>query len=118
MANLRFVVIGGDLRQVFLANYLCTKGHSVITYGINHPQLSKNCIPASTFAQLIAPDTQVVLPLPVTKDGTNLFISDAEHPISIEELKECLTQQNTVFGGVMPKALSADFKYRGIPFLR
>lgn len=116
MANYRFIVIGGDLRQVYLANYLCAKGHSVITYGINHSQLSKSCIPASAFAQLIAPNTHVVLPLPVTKDGTNLFINDTEHPVSLEEVKECVTPENTVFGGVIPKALSADFKYRGIPF--
>lgn len=116
MANYRFIVIGGDLRQVYLANFLCMKGHSVITYGINHPQLSKNCIPASTFAQLIAPHTQIVLPLPVTKDGSHLFITDTESPISLEDVKEYVTPENTVFGGVMPKGLAADFKYRGIPF--
>lgn len=116
MATLKFLVIGGDLRQVHLANYLCQKGHSVITYGIDNPSLSCNCMQASTFSSLVHPDMHIVLPLPVTKDGTNLFITGNEIPVTIEELKNELLPSNTVFGGVIPKTLGADLRYLNIPF--
>ncbi len=116
MATLKFLVIGGDLRQVHLANYLCRKGHSVITYGIENSALSCNCMQASTFASLVHPDMHIVLPLPVTKDGTNLFITGNEIPVTIEEFKDELQPSNTVFGGVIPKTLGADLKYLNIPF--
>lgn len=116
MTPYKFLVIGGDLRQVHLANYLCQKGHSVITYGIKSPALSAECMQAGTFFKLVHPNMQVVLPLPVTKDGTNLFITANEKPVSIDDLKSELTCSNIVFGGVIPKNLAADFNYSDITF--
>lgn len=116
MPNLRFAVIGGDLRQVYLANYLFTKGHTVIVYGLSHPQLLKGCIQAVNVQQLIAPNTHVVLPLPVTKDGVHLFITQTEQTFSIEQLKELITISNPIYCGVMPKELSAFCEYRHIPY--
>lgn len=115
MSNMRFAVIGGDLRQVHLANYLFKKGHTVIVYGIHHPQLLKGCIQAVNVQQLIVPDTHVVLPLPVTKDGTSLFIQSDESFL-IEQLKELLTMSNPIYCGVMPKELAAFCEYRHIPY--
>lgn len=116
MPNLRFAVIGGDLRQVYLANYLFTKGHTVIVFGLQHPQLLSGCIQAVNVQQLIAPNTHVVLPLPVTKDGVNLFISQTEQTFPIEQLKSLLTSSNPVYCGVMPKELSAFCEYLHIQY--
>ena len=114
MAAFKFLVIGGDMRQVHLANYLCQKGHSVITYGIENPALSCNCLQASSFTSLVHPDMHIILPLPVTKDGTNLFITGNEPPVSIETLKSALMPSNIVFGGVIPKNLASDLKQLNI----
>lgn len=116
MPNLKFAVIGGDLRQVYLANYLLKKGHSVTVYGIRHPQLSKGCIQASSCNQLISPNTHVVLPLPVTKDGEHIFISDSEQLLTIEQFKSIITHTNSISCGVMPKDLAAFCEYRHIPY--
>ncbi len=116
MSNLRFAVIGGDLRQVYLANYLFKKGHTVIVYGLQHPQLVKGCIPAVTIQQLISPGTHIVLPLPVTKDGVSLFISQTDQTFTIEQLKDLITTSNPIYCGVMPKELAAFCEYRHIPY--
>lgn len=116
MPNLRFAVIGGDLRQVYLANYLLKKGHTVIVYGLRHPQLLSGCIPAVDIQQLISAGTQVVLPLPVTKDGVTLFISQTEQTFTIDQLKEHINATNPIYCGVMPKELAAFCEYRHIPY--
>lgn len=116
MTPFKFLVIGGDSRQVHLANYLCQKGHSVITYGIKNTALSAECMQAGSFFKLVHPNMQVVLPLPVTKDGTNLFITGNDKPVSIEDLKNELTCCNIVFGGVIPKNLAADLNYSNISY--
>lgn len=116
MPNLRFAVIGGDLRQVYLANYLLKKGHTVIVYGLRHPQLLHGCITATSIQQLISAGTQVVLPLPVTKDGVTLFISQTEQTLTIDQLKEHINASNPVYCGVMPKELAAFCEYRHIPY--
>lgn len=116
MPNQRFAVIGGDLRQVYLAASLFKKGHTVIVYGLKHPHLPKGCIQAASIQQLIVPDTNVVLPLPVTKDGTHLFINDSECRFSIEELLEIITPSTPLFGGVMPQELTTCCEYRNIPY--
>lgn len=115
MPNIRYAVIGGDSRQVYLANYLLKKGHTVIVYGMRHPQLLKGCIPAATPSQLITPNTHIILPLPVTKDGVHLFIPTEEETFTIEELKCLLTSSNLIFGGVIPKELASFCEYRKIP---
>ena len=116
MTPFKFLVIGGDLRQVHLANYLCQRGHSVVTYGIKNSALSDDCMQAGSFFKLVHPNMHVVLPLPVTKDGTNLFITGNEKPVSIEEFKNELSESNMVFGGVIPKNLVADLNYLNIPY--
>lgn len=116
MPNTKFAVIGGDLRQVYLANYLLKKGHSVTVYGIRHPQLFKGCVCIPCFDNMISPGTHIVLPLPVTRDGEHIFINDSEQSLTIEELKSNLTHTNPISCGVMPKELASFCKYHHIPF--
>lgn len=116
MSNQRFAVIGGDLRQVYLAAGLYKKGHTVIVYGLKHPHLPKGCIQTSSIEQLIAPDTNIILPLPVTKDGSHLFIQNSELKFSLEQLKDVILPSTPIFGGVMPKDLITYCEYRNIPY--
>lgn len=116
MAALKFLVIGGDLRQVHLANYLCDRGHSVITYGIDSAALSRGCIQTASFSSLMRPESHVVLPLPVTRDGSNLFLTGGDAPVSIEEFKAQLHPSNTVFGGVIPPGLARDLDALHVPY--
>lgn len=116
MPNQRFAVIGGDLRQVYLANYLLKKGHTVIVYGLRHPQLLDGCIQAADIQQLITVHTHIILPLPVTKDGITLFISQTDQTCTIEQLKEHINSTNPIYCGVMPGELAAYCEYRHIPY--
>lgn len=79
---LNFWVIGGDLRQVKLAGHLQDDGHTVHTYALE-------CAPeASGSAQVDLSGAEradcVILPLPVTGDGTllNAPLSGEQHPLS------------------------------------
>ncbi|MGN1004486.1 MAG: dipicolinate synthase subunit DpsA [Oscillospiraceae bacterium] len=75
-------VIGGDLRQAKLAELLQNDGHTVHTYALERaPEAAWEGEPCLTGVELA---DCVVLPLPVTGDGTmlNAPLSKAAHPLS------------------------------------
>lgn len=75
-------VIGGDLRQAKLAELLQNDGHTVHTYGLERaPEAAWEGEPCLTGVELA---DCVVLPLPVTGDGTmlNAPLSKAVHPLT------------------------------------
>lgn len=75
-------VIGGDLRQAKLAELLQNDGHTVHTYGLERaPEAAWEGEPCLAGVELA---DCVVLPLPVTGDGTmlNAPLSKADHPLT------------------------------------
>lgn len=79
--TLNIWVIGGDLRQSKLAELLHSDGHTVHTYALEHTP-DPLWEGESTLAGLDLADC-VVLPLPVTGDGTmlNAPLSKRSHPL-------------------------------------
>lgn len=80
--TLNIWVIGGDLRQAKLAELLHHDGHMVHTYALD--QASDSAYPEeNSLAGLNLADC-VVLPLPVTGDGTmlNAPLSEQHHPLA------------------------------------
>lgn len=80
--TLNIWVIGGDLRQAKLAELLQNDGHTVHTYALESaPELTTAHEPELTGAELA---DCVILPLPVTGDGTmlNAPLSAQAHPLS------------------------------------
>lgn len=79
---LNFWVIGGDLRQVKLAGHLQDDGHTVHTYALECAPEA----PGTMEADLSGAERAdcVILPLPVSGDGTllNAPLSGEQHPLS------------------------------------
>lgn len=74
-------VIGGDLRQAKLAELLQNDGHTVHTYALEQaPELPWEGEKSLTGVELA---DCVVLPLPVSGDGTmlNAPLSEGSHPL-------------------------------------
>ena len=84
----KICVVGGDLRAVFLAAALIEKGHFVTCFALDKDERAQSDYPTLETA-LMRCDT-VVLPMPLTKDGRNIFapLSDTQLPLdgSLEKL--------------------------------
>ena len=100
---LNFWVVGGDLRQVKLAQFLVEDGHNVQTYAMEH-RPNPGMLPGSDTMKGMDQADCVILPLPVTAEGgiINAALSDLRIPVE-ELLNELSPGQVVCAGRVTPQ---------------
>ena len=109
-----FALVGGDRRQAFLAGLLAEEGYTVIAAGLEETELPCRVTGCTNPGQAVALADWVVLPLPVTRDGTALNAPFSRTPILLSDLAESLTAGQRVFGGNIPPAFTAALQSRGV----
>lgn len=109
---LNFWVIGGDLRQIKLAELLQLDGHTVHTYALGQMP-SAPYIQEKTLAGLELADC-VVLPLPVTGDGAmlNAPLAESSHPLA--QILDFLRPGQILCAGKTDPATLAMARERGL----
>lgn len=101
----KFIIIGGDSRQLYMADYLEKMGYSVAIYGL--PEKKRIC--CSSLSEELKNTHNVILPLPVSKDGKYLF-GVVPMKETIDDIVSLLTPQHTVFAGMLSKPMEAKLK--------
>lgn len=103
-----FVIIGGDSRQLYMADYLESLGYEISIYGL--PEKSRKCI--TNIKKEINEKDAVILPLPVTKDGKYLF-SIVPMKETIDDIVLCLKSEQPVFAGMINKGIENKIRNKG-----
>lgn len=98
----KFIIIGGDNRQIYMADYLESKGYNVAVYAL--PEISRIC--CKNVKKEIENSRFVILPLPLTKDGRYIHTSN-DFKITVDEIISHIKEQNIVFAGMISKATQA-----------
>ncbi len=90
---MNFHIMGGDIRQLYLADYIRKKGFTVSTsyLGDSHPPQWQADI--------------LILPLPVTRDQKTLHTPLSKAKLSLEVIEEQFCG-NHLFGGMLPAHIS------------
>lgn len=91
-----FLIIGGDKRQLFVADYFRNIGKNVITHGLSDDKNTEN----ETFTSAVMRSEAIILPLPLTKDGKKIF---SFYPIkeTIDDVAGILKSDQLVFAGML-----------------
>ncbi len=98
--NKNILIVGGDSRQLYMADYLDEKGFSVSVYGL--PEKGRKCV--DNIKKAIKHSEIVVLPLPLSKDGKYLF-SSVGIKESIDEIISQFNDNHIVFAGMINKSV-------------
>lgn len=98
----KFVIIGGDNRQIYMADYLEGKGYEVSIYAL--PETDRIC--CRNIKKEIERSRFVILPLPLSKDGRYIHTS-TDSRITVDEIISHLKEQNIVFAGMISNATQA-----------
>ena len=106
------VIIGGDKRQKYLKEYLWDKGYDVTSYGLFDWDDDTDKLKS-----LIAENTIVILPLPVTRNDKTIFMPFSKYEITIDRLISFLGKNNLVFGGIIKGVLKTQLSLKEIPFV-
>ena len=106
-----FLIVGGDLRQTYLAEILAKKG-KVYTLGLDKNVIGKNTIPLKSIDDIEELVDYLILPLPVTNDGVNVNMPLCDDKVSLYSLIPLLKHNSVIFGGKVGKEASI-FTYKG-----
>lgn len=112
--NYDFAIIGGDMRQVYMANDFINRNYSVITYGITNPLLAPACVQAESLSDAISSTENIILPIPMSKDGIKINASQSLTDLTIEVLTNLLTPIHRIYGGCLTTIIKTHCKNNNI----
>ncbi len=101
----KFLIIGGDSRQLYMADYLENLGFDVQIYGL--PETNRIC--CLNINQEIKKTENIILPLPVSKDGIYLY-SIVPMKESIDVLVSLFNENHRIFAGMISDTLKSKLK--------
>lgn len=107
-----FAVIGGDMRMVYMAQSLRYQGASVRTYGLCAKEQRKTEFTADNVEEAVREADTVVLPIPVSKDETELFCQ--ERKILLTEILQWMEGEQRIVGGCIPEFMKKQAKEKGV----
>ena len=95
-----FIIIGGDSRQIYMAEHLDAQGYNISVYGLPETQIRS----VNNLKKEIEKSDAIILPLPVTKDGMKIqsIIPVKE---TVDEIISFIRPEQAVFAGMISKGL-------------
>lgn len=100
-----FAIIGGDMRQIFLANSLSSDGVGVTAYGFDEGTEHLRVKPSASLDEAIKNANIVVLPLPAVSEPGYINTPFFSGKIEIAPLLEKMSKNQILLGGKIDSAL-------------
>ncbi len=101
------IIVGGDKRQSYLKDILSRKG-----YSCEHINSAENIETLNILGNFDC----LILPLPISKDGMNIYSDKSDFTVSIEDIIGKLKENQIVFAGSINKKLGSYFDEKKIKY--
>lgn len=95
-------IIGGDMRQIYLAN-MFLKEKDVFIYGNYSSLLNSRVNNASSLEEAVKKSNIIVCPIPFSKDNVHLYTSTCDKKIHYKELFSYMTPDKYILSGPYSK---------------
>ena len=96
-----FGIIGGDKRQLYCARSIAQDGYGVLLYGFDEFEPGKEMAMVPNCDLRSAADADaVILPMPLSKDGKNLYAPYSSDNIQFGEVTALIGNKKPVFCGI------------------
>lgn len=112
-----FAVVGGDLRCAYLAGLLATDGYKVITSGFDSTDLPPCVTGCTNPSQAVSLADFIILPVPVSTDGTTLNAPFSRVRISLDQVFNAVKSSQTIVGGAITKEVYEEAEKRGLKII-
>ena len=104
-----FLIVGGDLRQLYMERYLKDLGYRVrsvyLTPSDENTQENLN--------GLILKSDFIILPLPVSRDKANINTTLSEKTLSAEAFTQAVRRGNIIFAGMIDDKFRTELEMKG-----
>jgi len=112
----KLLVIGGDRRQIYMAQSLASQGFDVELFGFGETQeTGGHQSRHNSIAEAVKSADAIILPLPVSRDGVKINTAFCQNVGTLADLSEMLERGQIVFAGMMDHSWKSNFFKRGIP---
>ncbi len=107
----KLLIIGGDIRQLYMSYYLESLGYEIYLYGL--PETSRKCEPKIKEAMKIT--DVIIFPLPITKDGKHVF-SITPVKETLDEIINLIDAEKIVFAGMIDRGTKTKLSNKKIKY--
>lgn len=108
-------IIGGDIRQIYMAQFFKIHGCSVITYGLSHPMIKDICKQGVSLKETLKSSNILVSAIPFSKDGTFITSLSSSSDLKLESFMGYMEQRHCLFAGMIPARVAASCQAAHIP---
>ncbi len=109
-----YAVIGGDMRQTYLAKELSSTQSRVCHYALMSVPTSASAEPASSLERACMHSRCIICPIPFSKNGIDLNQTALENTLSLKTLLSVLQSGQYFFAGCIPAAFKAEAVQKGV----
>ncbi|MDK2798526.1 MAG: dipicolinate synthase subunit [Clostridiales bacterium] len=102
----RFAIIGGDLRQVKMANGLAKDGYYVKVFGFKDIEFAPNVIKAHNMQEVVEGTDVIVAPLPCSLDNESVNTPFYDGKIFFNDLFKHISKNQLFVGGKISEKIS------------
>lgn len=106
-------LIGGDARIGMLAETAAQKGNRVLCCGLDMYGFGAGCLLTDNTRVAIRSSKVIILPLPVSRDGINLFAPLSYFGIKLNDITKYLDEDKLVLGGMISKEYRKELENTG-----
>ncbi len=119
MDKTKFCIVGGDMRQLYLAEFLIDRGYTVSICGIDKNRISgislKNARASVQPAETAIPDSAVlILPIPISRDGFHISTPLAGSRVNYEinDILDMADKDTVIVGGYVSDYMRSHIEER------
>lgn len=99
--GIRFAVVGGDLRQIKLSNYLAREGYEISVFGFNGIEFENNVIVLTSLQEAISNADIVIGPIPCSQDNITLFAKYYEPGVLLDDVFKHISKDKLFMAGMI-----------------
>lgn len=103
MNKINVMILGGDLRQYYMAKLLEKESFAIFCFGKVFDQIGKCQTVDQVWEIMKNPNTIIVLPVPVSVDG--IYVKGTEEQILLEEVASHIAINQRIYGGNIPDVI-------------
>lgn len=111
-----FALLGGDMRQIYMANEFIARDYSVIAFGLKDPLLDSVCYTTNSLSEALNNCQNLLTPIPMSKDRCHITAIEEVNDLTIDNLCSLLTPMHKLYGGCFPAELKNYCYTNHIPF--
>jgi dipicolinate synthase subunit A len=99
MSDIRFAVIGGDIRSIKLANFIAADGYKVNIYGFNNASFDLGLSESPDYSSAIAGAKIILGPVPFSNDNETVNAPFHQGKIYINEILQVMSKDQILIAG-------------------